>query len=105
MASKRDICVRHATKLDIPQITDIFNHYVATSVITFQVNPVNQDYLLTRMEGAEAQGLPYLVAVLPHGRLHNRDNRDDAASVTCSMEGERIVSYAYASGYRNFMEG
>jgi phosphinothricin acetyltransferase len=101
MASSHSICIRRATKLDIPQITDIFNYYVATSVLTFQVNPVARDYLVTRMESAEAQGLPYLVAVLPHS-LHDGD---DATATTKKRDGERIVGYAYASGYRNFMEG
>ncbi|KAF7329591.1 hypothetical protein MKEN_00222000 [Mycena kentingensis (nom. inval.)] len=81
MSQTESITIRPATPADIPQITAILNHYVATSVTTFRLDPVPELTVLESYHAVRAAGLPYLVAVL-------------------ASAPETVLGYTYASGYR-----
>ena len=55
--------IRPATPADAGAIAAIYNHYVATSIATFEEEPVPTTELASRMAAVEAAGLPWLVAV------------------------------------------
>ena len=38
-----DICIRHAREADLTQITEIYNHYVINTPITFDLEPYTAD--------------------------------------------------------------
>jgi phosphinothricin acetyltransferase len=81
------IMVRHAVPTDLKAITDIYNHYVLHTVITFEEEPVAIDDMLQRVTEVQAR-YPWLV--------YEQDNN--------------VVGYAYASkwkpraAYRNTVE-
>lgn len=79
--------MRQATQSDLPQVRQIFNHYVLNTVVSFLVQPPPPDYIRSRFESSLERNLPYLVAV---------DSSDG---------GETVVGYAYASAFRGFMLG
>ena len=78
------VVIRDATAEDIPQVWQIYQHYVLHSVVSFLVNPPPVTYIQSRfISVTRDQKLPYLVA-----------------------ESEaKIVGYSYASGFRGFMVG
>ncbi len=70
--------IRPATPSDIPAITTIYAHYVATSVATFELIPPSEAEMLDRYVQLASAGFPYLV-----------------------MESDaRVLGYAYAGPYR-----
>ena len=73
-----DHSIRIATASDADRIADIYNHYVANTVVTFEEEPVGADELRRRMDEVSASALPWLVA--------------ESAS--------RIVGYAYATKWK-----
>lgn len=64
---------------DSARLAEIYNHYVAHDVATFETEPVSDDAMWARIEALQARGLPWLVA----------------------EDGGRIVGYAYAGPYRD----
>ena len=54
--------VRSARPDDARAIAEIYNHYVLTTAITFEEQPVAESTMATRMRDIQAAGLPYLVA-------------------------------------------
>ena len=72
------VLVRSATLDDAAQLADIYNHYVANTVITFEEQAVAAGEMATRMADVQGQGLPWLVA---------------------EQEGA-IVGYSYASKWK-----
>jgi phosphinothricin acetyltransferase len=56
------VLVRSATLDDAAQLADIYNHYVANTVITFEEQAVAAGEMATRMADVQGQGLPWLVA-------------------------------------------
>lgn len=77
--------IRPATEADLPQILEIFQHYVLNTVVSFLVQKPNPDYIKSRWLDTKQRGLPYLVAVDTHS--------------------QRIVGYASASAFRGYMLG
>jgi L-amino acid N-acyltransferase YncA len=71
--------IRGATEADIPRITDIYAHYVETSVATFEETPPNTIEIAARFIRVTELGLPWLVA-------------EDAGGVQ---------GYAYAAPFRD----
>jgi phosphinothricin acetyltransferase len=69
--------LRLATPADAAAICAIYNHYVATTVISFEEQPVSVEDMQTRIRDVTAS-LPWLI---------------------CEQEG-RIVGYAYATKWR-----
>ena len=70
--------LRRAGTEDAARIAAIYNHYVADTVITFELDPVPVEEMAARVAEINAQGLPWLVA-----------ESDNA-----------VVGYAYASQWR-----
>lgn len=59
-----NIIVRNAVESDIEAITQIYNHYIDTSIATFEEASVQPDEMLDRYKTiASLQKLPYLVAI------------------------------------------
>lgn len=71
--------IRDARAEDAAQIAAIYNHYVARTVVTFEVDPVAVDDMQGRVAGVQGDGLPWLAAI------------DDAGDV---------LGYAYATRWR-----
>jgi phosphinothricin acetyltransferase len=80
--------LRKATTDDTAAIAAIYNHYVETTTISMETDPVRADEMSQRIAGIQADGLPWLVLV----------------------EDGRLCGYAYASkwrarpGYRHAVE-
>jgi len=70
--------IRQATGSDSQRIADIYNHYITSSVVTFEEQTVTAADIAGRIEETKAGQLPYLVA---------------------ESDGE-IVGYAYASKWK-----
>ena len=62
------VVIRDVSATDANQIADIYNHYVANSVITFEETAVSAAGMATRIAEIQGHGLPWLVAELD-GRL------------------------------------
>jgi L-amino acid N-acyltransferase YncA len=54
--------IRSATSDDAEQIAEIYNHYVATSHATFELEAVDADEMARRVAETVGQGYPFLVA-------------------------------------------
>jgi phosphinothricin acetyltransferase len=80
--------LREASAADAAAIAAIYNHYVNTTIISMENDPVGTDEMAARIAAIQAAGLPWLVLV----------------------EGERVYGYSYASqwrarpGYRHSVE-
>jgi phosphinothricin acetyltransferase len=55
--------IRPAVPSDAAAIAAIYNHYVATTCITFETDPVSPTDMAERIAEAGAANLPWLVAV------------------------------------------
>lgn len=53
--------IRNAQAGDAAVISQIYNHYVAGTTITFEEEPVSTDEMARRMQAVQAAGLPWLV--------------------------------------------
>ena len=78
--------IRPATVEDLPQIHEIYTHYVLNTVVSFLVHAAPFDYVKSRFDTTQVRGLPYIVST-------------DANSPGA------ITGYAYASPFRGFMLG
>jgi len=54
--------IRAATAADIQAITDIYNHYIANTVVTFEEQAISQSEITGRMQKVTGSSLPWLVA-------------------------------------------
>lgn len=70
--------IRPVTTADAAQICAIYNHYIETSVISFELTPVSVEQMEVRIEQIAALGLPWLVAT----------------------DGENLIGYAYATTWK-----
>ncbi len=70
--------LRPVSVADASEIAAIYNHYVVSTVVTFEEEPVSSSAMAERISGVLALGHPYLVA---------------------EQEG-RVVAYAYASTWK-----
>ncbi len=59
-------------------IADIYNHYIANTCVTFELDPVTPADMAKRIEDVQSISLPWLVA----------------------LEGDEVVGYAYATQWR-----
>lgn len=57
-----DHSIRIATASDADRIAEIYNHYVANTVVTFEEEAVGADEMRRRMDEASVSALPWLVA-------------------------------------------
>jgi L-amino acid N-acyltransferase YncA len=80
--------LRDATAADAAAIAAIYNHYVASTVISMETDPVGADDMAARIADVQDAGLPWLVLGV----------------------GGRVCGYSYASkwrvrpGYRHALE-
>ena len=70
-----DHSIRVATAADADHIAEIYNHYIANTVVTFEEEPVAGDEMRRRMDEVFGASLPWLVA----------------------ESGGRVIGYAYAT--------
>jgi phosphinothricin acetyltransferase len=56
--------IRSATTADASRICAIYNHYVATTTISFEEDLVSEDDMARRIADVNAAGLPWLVLTL-----------------------------------------
>ena len=73
-----ELTVRSALADDAGQIADIYNHYVKTSTITFEEEPVSRSDMAARIEEIQGLSYPWLVAT----------------------SGGEIVGFAYAGKWK-----
>ena len=59
--------VREAVEQDLPDVREIYNHYVANSTVTFDESPWTLKALRTKYAKVRELGYPFLVAVSPNG--------------------------------------
>lgn len=71
--------VRPSTALDIPAITEIYDHHVRHGIASFETDPPDADEMARRQSAVIERGLPWLVA---------------------EIEGS-VLGYAYATQYRS----
>lgn len=72
--------LRDATERDIPDMLEIYNHYVANSTVTFDEDPLTLAELRKKFADARRLGYPWIVAVSP---------------------GRQVLGYAYVLPYRS----
>lgn len=59
--------VREAVDRDLPDLREIYNHYVANSTVTFDESPWTLKALRTKYARVRELGYPFLVAESPNG--------------------------------------
>ncbi|MFL6708574.1 MAG: arsinothricin resistance N-acetyltransferase ArsN1 family B [Massilia sp.] len=78
ISASSDLSLRDASAADAPALASIYNHYVLTTAISFEEDPVAAAAMAGRITELQADGLPWLVA----------------------ERGGIIIGYAYASKWR-----
>jgi len=61
--------VRDATERDIPDMLEIYNHYVTNSTVTFDEDPLTLAEMRTKFANVQRLGYPWLVAESPSGQV------------------------------------
>ncbi|WP_374945736.1 GNAT family N-acetyltransferase [Agreia sp.] len=61
--------IRDATTRDLPDIREIYNHYVANSTVTFDEDPMSLKAWRSKFAWVAKLGFPFLVAVSPGGTV------------------------------------
>ena len=84
---KADIYIRPAQPRDLPQIVEIYNHYVETSAVALELDALDQNTWRLRMEDCRGEGYDMYVAVQKSGQGNGRYRRDHC---------EPIFGFAYA---------
>jgi phosphinothricin acetyltransferase len=59
--------LRSAVATDIPDIREIYNHYVRNSTVTFDESPMTLNAWRTKFAKSTQLGYPFIVAVSPNG--------------------------------------
>lgn len=72
------VTVTSASPIHAQPIADIYNHYIANTCITFELDRVTSEDMAKRIADVQNIGLPWLVA----------------------LEGDGVVGYAYATQWR-----
>jgi phosphinothricin acetyltransferase len=70
--------IRPATSADAARICTIYNHYIATTTISFEEEPVQEDDMAQRIADVASSKLPWLVM----------------------LDGDKLIGYAYATKWR-----
>lgn len=61
--------VRDATASDLPDIREIYNHYVANSTVTFDEEAMTLKAWKSKFAYLHKLGMPFIVAVSPRGQI------------------------------------
>ena len=64
-----DLIVRSAVPEDASEVSEIYNHYVKTSTITFEEEPVSASEMAARIREIQSLSYPWLVAIAATGIL------------------------------------
>jgi len=59
-----EVSFRPANTADAPTLVDIYNHYIATSTVTFDLAPWSTKDMTHKIETVAALGMPFIVAEL-----------------------------------------
>ncbi|KAI5199316.1 hypothetical protein AUEXF2481DRAFT_4619 [Aureobasidium subglaciale EXF-2481] len=88
------LSIRMAQVGDLPQITDIYNHYVKNSVCTMEMEQdlISITDMRNRLESARSGHLPFLVACSPVGYGGKKRHPD-------RFPCETVLGFAYADEY------
>lgn len=73
-----EITIRNALAADAGAICAIYNHYIATTTISFEEDPVSVQEMADRIGDVQSGGLPWIVLVA----------------------GQQVMGYAYATKWR-----
>ena len=84
---KADIYIRPAQARDLPQIVEIYNHYVKTSAVALELDPLTQETWRLRMEDCRDEGYDMYVAVQKAGQGNGQNRRGNC---------EPIFGFSYA---------
>ncbi|KAF1811663.1 acetyltransferase [Eremomyces bilateralis CBS 781.70] len=68
MAEKLDFTLRPANESDCEALTEILEHYVHNTLITFRLEAQSEDEVRQGYNNVIASGLPYIVAIDAHGK-------------------------------------
>jgi L-amino acid N-acyltransferase YncA len=68
-APRFEYTIRDATTRDIPDMREIYNHYVANSTVTFDEEPQSLAEMRKKFAHVQQLGYPWLVAVSPSGNV------------------------------------
>ena len=85
---KADIYIRPAEARDLPQIAEIYNHYVKTSAVAYELDHLNEDTWRVRMADCRDEGYDMYVAVQKSGQGNGRNRRDNCEPVFGFAYGE-----------------
>ncbi|MES2093889.1 MAG: N-acetyltransferase family protein [Actinomycetota bacterium] len=61
--------IRHARLEDMPDVREIYNHYVANSTVTFDETPLTLRELRAKFQHVTKLGMPFLVAESPSQQI------------------------------------
>jgi L-amino acid N-acyltransferase YncA len=61
--------IRDARSTDLPDIREIYNHYVANSTVTFDEDPMTLREWRSKFTYLQKLGMPFIVAVSPRGQI------------------------------------
>jgi phosphinothricin acetyltransferase len=61
--------LRDATLTDLPDVREIYNHYVLNSTVTFDESPMTLAALRKKFEKVQSKKMPFIVAENPAGQL------------------------------------
>jgi hypothetical protein len=90
MAPPVTTTIRPTLYKDLPQILDIYNHYVSNTVVTFNIDPQPISYVVETYHSVLDQGLPhFVVAARKYPQDDNDDNKSEASDST-----QKILGYA-----------
>lgn len=62
--------IREAREADLPDIREIYNHYVRNTVVTFDEDDSTLKEWRSKFLRNQKLGLPFIVAVSPSGQIH-----------------------------------
>ena len=82
-----DIYIRPAKVRDVPQIADIYIHYIKTSAVALELDPMTHDQWRTRMEDCRDEGYDMYVAVRKTADGNGHSRKDSC---------EPVFGFAYA---------
>ena len=78
-SSNDEIQIRTASETDASAIADIYNHYVESTIATFEEQPVTGEEIEGRMRNVQEASLPWMVALV----------------------GGKLAGYAYATPWKS----
>jgi L-amino acid N-acyltransferase YncA len=64
-----EYAIRDARLQDLPDVREIYNHYVANSTVTFDETPMSLKELRSKFQHITKLGMPFLVAESPSGQI------------------------------------